>query len=191
MQNTSIISIIIKIGTVIITTILSFVVMPPVLAAEQYSALSWKNIVVFCAGVIWIISYRRITDIKLAKRWSVALIVIFLGLIAGYEFLYQKYSIPCFDKIRVIITDAPMKTEGAQKYEYWLKHSQEPMKDLMESNQCSSLSIWDYSKVALPYYGMLLVYLSIILVFISLVIVLSELILLNQRITPPPVNDGN
>jgi hypothetical protein len=182
MEDTKIISTVIKIGTVVLTTVLSFVVMPPVLASEQDSPLSWKNIVVFCAGLIWIISYRKITNVKLAKRCSVVLMVLFLMLIAGYEFVYQKYSVPCYEKLRVVITDAAMTPEGALKYKYWLKHSQEPMKALLESNQCSSLAIWDYSSVALPYYGMLVIYLSIVLVFISLVIILSELILLNQTV---------
>lgn len=184
MDRTKIISTVIRIGTVILTTVLSFVVLPPVTTPDQYSALSWKNILVFFAGVIWVIFYRPIKEPKSAKRQSAMLIVILLLLIGTYEFFYNKYSILCDEQVRVIITDAPMKTDAAVKYKYWLTHSQNPILDLMQSNGCSSLNIWDQPSLMFPYYGLLTLYLLIILVIIFLLVIISELMLLNPSKEP-------
>jgi len=171
------VSVITKAGAVIISTLTSFLVKPPVIAADENDGVAWKNIFVFVAGVLSILLYSWIRK-KINRRSIGILLISLLVIIAGiYEVIYYENSINCWGQVRCVISSAPVKnSEVAADLEGWKLRSHEPVKELMQAYRCSPLEVWNMSALALPYYSMLVLYLAAILVLTLLLLFISELL---------------
>ena len=174
MDANRIVSAITRAGSVILTTVLSFVVLPPSIEGESDSVINWKNIFTFFAGIVSIFIYEKMKG-RTRRKYTPFIIVILLVLCAAaYEIVYDNYSIKCFDKLPIIITKSDVRPEMKVRFDYWKSHSQDPVRSLVESNDCSSIKIWPLSAIAPPYYGLLALYFSIIVLVIILVVMTSD-----------------
>jgi len=169
-----IISKIINTGTVVMTTVLSFVVSPPVVSAEDDSPIKFSNIAVFLAGVLCIYLFDKFKG-KVLKKFILIMALSIFVLFLSYQWMYNKYSINCWSNTRVIISTAPVKPAVREQQEYWKKYPN-PIQKLSEAYRCNSTEIWEMGDLAFPYYGLLVLYVSIIISFILIVIAVSDII---------------
>jgi hypothetical protein len=179
----NIISAITRVGSVILTTVLSFVVLPPSIEGESDSVINWKNIFTFFAGIVSIFLYEKMKGHTKRKYTSFVIVILLVLCAAAYEIVYDNYSIKCFDKMPVIITNSDVRPEMKERFNYWKTHSQDPVRSLVESNECSSIKIWPLSAIAVPYYSLLVLYFSIIVLVILLVAMTADL---RTQKTPQP-----
>jgi hypothetical protein len=176
MDPNKVISAITRTGSVILTTVLSFLVLPPSIEGDSNSVINWKNILTFFAGVLSIVLYSWGKG-KIKRKSTPLILVILLIIFAGaYEIIYDKYSIKCYDKLPIIITKGAVLPEMTNRLEYWRANSQDPIRSLVESNGCSSIKIWPMSAIAAPYYSLLFLYFAIVVIIVALVVATSDLI---------------
>jgi hypothetical protein len=170
------ISIITKVGAMIMAAIVTFIVSPPVINADDNGGVDWKKIFVFVAGVLSIFLYDKLKNKEKLKKFALFLVGLLVLLIIGYQLIYEQYSISCFDKARIIISKAPVKQEVASRFDYFQKHSQDPIHDFLEAQQCVPTKIWNLSDLVFPYYGLLALYLGIIITVVLLVITVGDVL---------------
>ncbi|PSL30698.1 hypothetical protein CLV42_10559 [Chitinophaga ginsengisoli] len=170
------ISIITKVGAMIMGAVVTFIVSPPVINAEDNAGVDWRKIFVFVAGVLSIFLYDKLKNKQKLKKVAFFLVGLLMLLIIGYQLIYGQYSISCFDKARIVISKAPVKHEVASRFDYFLKHSQDPIHDFLEAQQCIPTKIWNLSDLVFPYYGLLALYLGIIITVILLVITVGDIL---------------
>ena len=178
MDTKNAVSVITKAGTIIITTLTSFIIKPPALSADENEGINWKNIFVFVAGVLCILFFNWVKQKIKRKKIGIALVVLFILLAGLYEVLYYKYSVNCWDSVRSVISYAPVKSaEVAANLEGWVLRGDEPLKNLVQAYQCSPLKVWNMSDLFFPYYSMIILYLVAIVVLTVLLLFISELLI--------------
>jgi hypothetical protein len=163
-----------RIGAIIVGVLTSIALPPPLLSPNESGAINWSNLLSFVAGVLGIIIYAKFKDRNL-RKFSVLLLLGLLVLFLLYEILYQKYSVVCFQSQRVVISYQPVKKEIAEEWSYWLKHS-DTRKFIIEAHRCSSTEVWNFSDLAIQYYGMISLYLLMITLLVMLIVSLTDLI---------------
>jgi hypothetical protein len=175
MDVNKLLSLISRLGSVILTTVLSFVVLPPSIDGGSNSVINWKNIFTFFAGILTIFLYDRLKQKKGIKKTPFFLVTLLVLCAGAYEVIYNQYSIRCFDKLPVIISACEVRSEMKDRLAYWKIHSQDPIKSLLESNDCSSTNIWPWSAIAVPYYSLIILYFLIIITVVALLVLASDL----------------
>jgi len=172
-----------RIGSVIMTTIASFVVYPPVLSPNDNDGVNWKNLFVFFAGACSIFGYDKFKNRLVNFRYFAytLMIVLFFSLIS-YQFFYNNNSINCFENLRVVICDATMKPSAQIDYAAWKTKYPNPLQELIQAYQCSSSSVWEFKDLAAPYYIMITLYLIIIITIVLLLVILSDQINTESKI---------
>jgi hypothetical protein len=157
---------------------MSFVILPPIIDSEGNNGVDWKNIFAFCAGVLSVVLYNHYKNKVNLKKKAVSILSVLVILVICYQLMYSQFSISvnCGDKMRVATSHSKMRPEAEVKYKYWKIHSQEPLVELLQSNDCSSIRIWRMSALFLPYYGIIAIYFGIIITFVLLLAVLIDLV---------------
>ena len=178
------IGLIVRAGSVIVTSIISFVILPPVLNPTQ--TVIWQKVLVFFSGFLSIILFDKFANKKHLKPYALTLVTVLILLISLYEVFYQRYSIDCFDKVRIIISSAAVKPQIIENYQFWQSHSQRPMGSLLEAYSCSATEVWDMKNLFLPYYGLLVLYFLITAIFILLLVIVTDI--LNKKDIEPNAN---
>lgn len=183
-MNEKLIATIIKLGTVVMATIISFAFTPPVIDVDENNGISWKNVFVFVAGVLSLFFYNRFKG-SLSKKNRLILITGLLILLSvAYEIAFVKYSVKCYSDTRCIISYEPAKSKAiANNQAYWETHCSFEKKSrcLLEAYNCSSTTIWNYSDIAIPYYGLILLYFGIIICTILLIVSVSDMIIIKEE----------
>lgn len=177
MDANKVLAIISRAGSVILTTVLSFVVLPPSMDGDSNSVINWKNIFTFFAGIISIFLYEKMKG-KSRKGAAPFILVGLLVVCAGaYQVIYNSYSIKCYDKLPIIVTTKEVRPEMKDRLAFWKSHSQDPIRSLLESNGCSSVKVWTLAAIALPYYSLLVLYFAIIVIVVLLIVLTSDLVI--------------
>ena len=189
-MDNKIISSVIKIGSVIITTLSSFVVSPPVVDPSENSGLHWKNIFVFIAGILSILIYDKLKKRKKVRPSGFWFVGLFIFLFIGYEVLYYKCSVPCevdeFDghkTYRCIISSSPVKKEYRDDLNGWIINKEpDPIKSLIHAWNCSPVTIWEFKDLMIPYYSFILLYFLMIITLILIIIIsVTDKIISNEN----------
>ena len=184
-MNDKLISTINRAGIVIITTLTSFAISPPVIDGSDQEAVNWKNFFAFFAGVLSIILYDKYKKAgRKTKRLALWFLASLIILFAFYEIIYNEYSVNCFDKVRVVISHAPVKSSLTASYQFWEKTSHTPIKSLLEGLRCSSVEIWNMSDLIPAYYGMIILYFLMIIVLTLLLVLVSDILQLPKNAAP-------
>jgi len=166
-----IINSVIGIGVVVLSTIASFIVRPPIINSDETEGLNWKNIAVFVAGTCTFICYKYLKPKKISLKHKILAIITLIALFIIYEILYYSYSVPCYDN-RIVISYAEVIPEYQIDWQYWKKDLD--YEKFLQGANCSSVNRWFYKDLALPYYSFISLYLSIIIAFIVTVLVVTE-----------------
>jgi hypothetical protein len=178
-MNPKVISKITASGSVAVTTALSFLVRPPVLNLDELKGFNWINIFTFISGIVSLLFFTKLTSRKKIKRIVSILVILLLVLIAVYQTIYNKYSIQCVNKIRVVISHGKgQNDEIDQSIAYWMDHCNQtnPYICLMDSFRCDSTQIWSASELMPPYYSLIMLYLAIIISLTICFILVSNIL---------------
>lgn len=174
-MNTRLVSIISRSGAIIISTLASFIIKPPVISVDEIQIIDWKNIFIFFSGILSILLFDRFKNKKKLKPFTFYFLSLIVALLIIYELLFYKYSALCFDQIRCVVSYSPVKSDVAKNLSAW-KNKADSISALLEAYRCSSKNIWSVSDLAWPYFGMLFLYLAIIVVLTLLLVSISDLI---------------
>ena len=166
-------SVIMRAGAVVISTMTSFLVRPPVLSPDEISIINWKNIFTFIAGIVSILLYDEFKKRRNTKAIVYWLSGAFVSLLVAYAYLYRRFSCSCYT-FHVIISEAPVKKEIATKAASWTGPNR--ISQLAEAFQCKSGSIWDDSNLLGQYYAMIVIYLAGVVILTVLLVTLAELL---------------
>lgn len=179
--NNKTISIIIRTGSIIATTLASFIVTPPVIDSTENDGVHWKNIFTFIAGVLSILLYDKWNKKRKLKSLGFWLIGVILILFVSYEVLYYEYSATCFEGKRCVISHANVKKEVQADLVEWNKEN-DPTLWLLKAYRCSSIEVWRREDLMIPYYSFIFLYFSIMIVLILLITSISDRISKTKRI---------
>ncbi|RZJ36569.1 MAG: hypothetical protein EOO51_00170 [Flavobacterium sp.] len=168
MQNKGI-SAIVDVGTIIITTVASFVVSPPQLQAGG-GGIKFHNIFIFLGGVAFFIIRNWLKTSKNSNAVLVAFTVIFLIAVASYQYAYYTMSVNCYDE-RIVISESPIKPEKHEDWARWEKEGN--YEKFVKGARCDSLKIWNYRDVVIPYFILNTLYLLIMLSVTPIVILVE------------------
>ncbi len=174
MKLKSTVNIISKAGAVILATVASFLIFPPVISAEENPGVSWRNVFVFVAGTICVIVFSKHKKWIRGHKRGFYILAALIIVIIGYEVLYYTKSSNCYERTRIVVVDQSFKTEELKLAYENLKNNNvpQPFETFLIANQCSSVNIWKMKDLALPYYGMIVLYLlGLILVTLLLLVV--------------------
>jgi len=160
-------------GAVVITTMTSFVVQPPVLSPDELSWINWKNIFTFIAGIVSILLYDEFQKRKNIKTVVYWLSAAFIGLLAAYEYLYRRFSCGCYT-YRIITSESLVKKEVASNAATWT--GPDRMTQLTEAYHCNSSSIWNDNNLLGQYYSMIIIYLFGVIILTVLLVAITELL---------------
>ncbi len=181
MDIKNITSTITKAGIVILTTVATFLIEPPVITGTRDEIINWKNAFILISGILSILIYDRLPILK-SKKLGFYLVALLICLITSYQVLINKYSVTCFkgkDKYRAIISSSSVKSDSVRKDSLnWANFHQDypPLEALLEVNRGNSIHIWNASDLYPSYYSILFIYFSIIITLTILLAYLSELI---------------
>ncbi len=185
-MNRNIISYILKAGTVVMTSVLSFVIKPPALVPDENSGLNWKNAFTFIAGVLSVVLLDRYRSQGKGKAFPLLITGALVALLVSYEICYSKYSISCYDHYRIVVSPAPIKPELKAFFDANFGKKPDPVKEFLQSRNCVSTVIWEESDLYPYYYGMIALYLAIIVLVILLLALLSASIKDTSQTTIKP-----
>jgi hypothetical protein len=160
-------------GTIIMTTVLSFVLSPPLITRDENVGVNWKNFFTFFAGILSILLYDSFKNKVNVKPIAYGFIGTLFLLLIGYQTLYNKYSMNCYDQLRIIVPNAPVQDSVKKNWAYW-QTTQEPLVNLTQAYDCSTIKIWNYSDIIIPYYAIICVYFGIIIITTLLIILLTD-----------------
>ena len=167
---------IIRIGGIVLTTVMSFVILPPAITVDENVGVYWKNIFAFFAGVLCLLFYDRYKNKPTGKSMVLLLLGTLLLLFISYELMYNNFSRDCFGK-RIVVIHGEMNKDAALELIRWSKRSQDPMDDLIKDEGCTSLNIWPMAGLWPVYYGFITLYLAIISNIVWLFLILADLVL--------------
>lgn len=157
-----IITITTKVGGIVLTTVGSFVIPPPVID-PNVQVVNWHNLFVFAMGILGVVLASRTesTQPKSYKRKGIILIIGLVTLVGLYELMYYKFSRECFDEVRIVIgTESTILPSVLTDYKRW-EGDPDPLKKLVEAYKCNSQDVWPITSVLIPYWGILILYLII------------------------------
>lgn len=177
------ISNIVRIGAVVITTLTSLAISPPIIdPVKNNNGVNWQNIFVFVTGVLTIIFFDKYKKKKNFIPNPFLLTGIFISLLIVYEFLYNKYSITCdvadsqnLNTYRCVISKAAVRSDVKPDLDGWISNkAPEPIKTLLTAYDCTPTKIWKYNDLIVPYYSFIFLYFLLIIIFILLLISISD-----------------
>jgi hypothetical protein len=159
-------------GSVIITTISSFLVQPPTMFSCWDSPIQWNNLLTFIAGFLYVIILSSKAPKPISKRKLMILFTLAIISIFVYGFIYQTYSVQCYDSCRCIISYAePIKNSKTIKT--W-PNDINGIRHLLESRNCNPSATWHWWNL-LPIFSIIFaIYLYIVIFIIKLSIFLYE-----------------
>jgi hypothetical protein len=158
-----IISIITKLGAIVLTTVGSFVITPPVID-PNIQVVNWHNLFVFAAGILGVVLFSKSDSIQTNnhKRTGTILIIVLIILVGLYELTYYKFSRECFGELRMIIgTESTVLPSVLRDYNESWKSKPDSIKSLLEAYNCEAQNIWPITWLLIPYWGILILYLAI------------------------------
>jgi len=183
-KATSALNTITKVGSIILATLVSFIVDPPVIDIGN-PPIFYSRVVIFFAGVVGLVIFK-----KFKSRFRIGIAISFLlagliGLISIYEFLYHNNSIDCpWSSDRIVISNHEFRPEVKENYLTWEQDfaNQDPLSHFLAAYRCNPLSLWQFEDLALPYYSFILVYFSMVVIICFILFFVSEM--LNEKIYP-------
>jgi hypothetical protein len=186
MDNSKTLQRITRAGSVIMTTVISFVVYPPVLDAAGNSGVNWKNLFTFFAGICSILAYDQFRKRNNIRLFTFGLLGLLFTCLIAYQVMYNNYSMNCYENSRVVISKAPVKDSVRADLDAWKKKYQNPLQELIQAAQCNSTEVWEFKDLMIPYYTMISLYFAIILIITLLTVILSDQLGLSKQLTDNP-----
>ena len=175
---------IIQCGTVIITTLLSFVVKPPAIYEESNATIHYNNLYVFIIGIICVIIYSNV-NISNYKILKISIILpSFIILIIGYGLLQDHYSRLCkidLDKEErfVIAYSENFKSQRTKMiYDSWKKNDvnreELAISETLRANDCNPSNIWKKTTIYPIFVGFFVYYIILAIVLVLLIYLASH-----------------
>ncbi|MBB5636905.1 energy-converting hydrogenase Eha subunit A [Pedobacter cryoconitis] len=169
-----------RLGAVILGTLTTFIISPPLLSPADAQVVSWRNVFVFFTGLLSIFIFDNVCRIINIRKIMLGLLGLFMVVIAFYQYLITEFSILCYNDFRIVISHGPLKSDEISNSTVWKDHP-DYYNLLLESHFCNSRNLWGFSELWMPYYGMLILYLIAAIILTILLISIGEIIKINSH----------
>ncbi|GEM_PF-3402606 len=168
-------------GSVIVTTLLSMVALPPLLYTSE--AVKWKPVFIFISGVISLFLFDKTKNKKVGISGLAALLIVLVVLLSSYEIIYNTYSRKCFDHYTVVISHAAAKPKLPIDVPTF-ENTPDSATALLKVASCEPTQIWALPDLLAPYLIMHLIYFSMAIILILILVSASDITV--KKITSKP-----
>lgn len=173
-----VLSVITQTGSVILTTVASFLIKPPVMTPAN-DVINWHNVFVFIAGVTGVLmTHKVVRRSRIVRRnWILTMLVLLVITLVTYQILYTRNTVRCFDEVVLVKgSEVSLRPEVRVDLEGWKMHP-DPIAELLQAYQCDPTRLWDYTTLAIPYYLLQANYLVVSLLITACLALMARLIL--------------